>query len=666
MGHTRRRGRCLTSAGALLLLLAAATPSIATTRFVDCDNTSGAEDGSLLRPFRTIRAALNNSLIGDEVLVAGGCTYDENITISEGVRVVGVADPNGARPIIDGGFRSNAVVIVALDPGTTLSGFVVTGGRGLNGGGIFASGNARITGNLITGNRAYGFTFGGGAARGGGIFISGNAVVEDNEIRDNVVVGGDGGGIATTTGSPNITRNLIVGNRALVAPDGIYGYGGGISIHRSSGPSVTSNIIAGNRAEQGGGGIDVYVTPSGIAGNTIAGNAAGIPGRKVGHGGGVQIGGSTGSGIDSVVINNLILYNSATVDGGGADVIFSSPVFRSNSFFGNTINHVSGVTALVGTGGNAAVDPNLGIDPARPIDPADLVPGPAFPHTDVGLNGRFCFKEDPNCPSPDGGDPVITVRLGDFDQALHPRQLDGNGDGIGRPDLGALERLPGLNPLDADGDGVLDATDNCPTVSNAGRRTPTSIPTESATRSATPATTARRTSTFCSSISISMASATTATRTRTTTRSRRTPTATRTPSSSVWARPRCRATTTAFSSSTARRSMPIVTASATPATTAAWSTTPARKTATRTASAPRVTTARMSPTATASSTRGSAAFPPTSTPIPSRCRRRTSASSPTPTRTASAMPARSTSTRTASTRISTTTPTRSLPVRGAP
>lgn len=469
MGYTRRPGRCLIVAGALLLLLAAATPSSAVTRFVDCDNTSGIEDGSLARPFRTILAALNVSGVQDEILVAGGCTYDENITVSEGQRLIGVADPNGARPIIDGGFRSNTVVIVALDPNTLFSGFVVTGGRGLNGGGIFSSGNATISGNLITGNRVYGFSFGGGAARGGGIFISGNSVVRDNEIRDNVAVGGDGGGIATTAGSPEITRNLIVGNRALIAPDGIYGYGGGISLHRSAGPSVTSNVIVGNRAEQGGGGIDVYLTPSGIAGNTIAGNTAGIPGRRVGHGGGIQIGGSTGTGIDSVVINNLILYNTATVDGGGADVIFSTPIFRSNSFFGNTINHVSGVTALVGTGGNAAVDPNLGIDPARPIDPAELVPGPDFPHIDVGLNGLFCIAEDPDCPSPDGGDAVLTVRLGDLDQALQPRQLDGNGDGIGRPDLGALERVPG-GPLDTDGDGVLDATDNCPAAGNPGQQ----------------------------------------------------------------------------------------------------------------------------------------------------------------------------------------------------
>ena len=452
----------------VLALLAAAAPAGATVWIVDCDNTTGSEDGTLARPFRTISAALNNARLGDEVLVAGGCTYDENISIGESIRVTGVADPNGTRPIINGGGRGNTVIIAAADPNTTLSGFVITGGRGLNGGGIFATGNPTIKENLIVGNRVYGFTFQGGASRGGGIFVSGNVTIQDNEIRDNVSVGGDGGGIAAAGGSPVITRNLIVGNRALVAFDGIYGYGGGISINRSTIPSVTSNIIVGNRADQAGGGIDVYLTQTGVAGNTIAGNSAGIPGRKVGHGGGIQVGGSTGSGIDAVVMNNLFLYNAATVDGGGAEVTFSDPLFRSNSFFGNTTTQISGATNVIGMNGNVTADPNFGIDPARPVDPADLVPGAGFPHVDAGENGIFCFKDEPDCPSPDGGDPVVTVLLGDFDQAFHARQLDGDGDGIGLPDLGALELLSG-GPLDADADGVPDLTDNCPAASNPGQ-----------------------------------------------------------------------------------------------------------------------------------------------------------------------------------------------------
>jgi len=440
---------------------------VARTLNVDCANTSGAEDGSTARPFSTITAALNNAVSGDEVLVAGGCTYAENIIVNNRVRVIGLEDPNGIRPTIDGRRRATTVVISASDPNTTISGFVITGGFGLNGAGLFVSGNPTVSNNLITGNRAVGINLIGGAARGAGMFIAGDARIFDNEIRDNISIGGDGGGISIGAGSPSITRNLIRGNRALSASDGVYGYGGGIAVNRAFIPSITSNVIVGNLADRAGGGIDVYVTQTAVAGNTIAGNTAGRPRGRVGHAGGVGITGTVGtSGIDSIVMNNLILYNNATVDGGGADRNFSQPAFRSNNFFGNTSNHASGFTDLIGSTGNVSIDPNLAINPAFPIDPAGLVPGAGFPHVDAGESGVFCLVAAPGCPSPTGEDQVGVVSIGTLDFASSPRAVDGDRDSTARADFGAYEVLPGIDPDDADDDGVPDATDNCPNAHN--------------------------------------------------------------------------------------------------------------------------------------------------------------------------------------------------------
>jgi len=483
----RRTLRTLALA-ATLIIVAGSLPIAAKTLCVDVGRANctspgaapGGENGSATHPYCRIASALQVAEPGDTIHVATG-TYREHIVITSGIRVLGTGndgrtacgDPNDiadpfapgrSRPVIDGGNESNTVVMGSSDPDTQLDGFTVTGGRGLSGGGIYVTGPGTVSNNWVMGNRTLGITSLGGSI-GGGIAVGGSARIEGNWVFGNSSLGGKGGGIVVFDGSPVITRNTIEGNSALATSDGFYGYGGGISVTYPAGrPQITSNIIRGNRADQGGGGIDVYRAPAMIAGNTITGNAAGVPGRRVGNGGGIGIVGVSGlTTSQPIVMNNLILDNRATDGGGGVDVIRATPSFYRNNLYGNTRENFSGATNPIGREGNVSVDPMLPLP--------SLVPDAGFVHIDAGDSGVICTdtNPDPNCPNATGDRIVSTVPLGDLDFSGLPRTLDGDSDGRQFPDLGANEFAPGP-PGDPDADGVDNASlDNCPGSYNPGQ-----------------------------------------------------------------------------------------------------------------------------------------------------------------------------------------------------
>src|SRR5437867_735820 len=182
-----------------VVILLAGSLALAKTYLVDASNNSGNEDGTAAHPFRTITAAMNNAVSGDLVQVRPG-TYKENIAVLDGVTLRSIG--GASVTIVDGSDRSNTVQIFAGDPNTILDGFTITGGRGLSGGGVFVSGPATVSNNIISGNRAVGSL--NLSAAGGGIAVSGNAKVQDNLIFGNTAQIGKGGGVAVTSGSPII------------------------------------------------------------------------------------------------------------------------------------------------------------------------------------------------------------------------------------------------------------------------------------------------------------------------------------------------------------------------------------------------------------------------------------------------------------------------------
>ncbi|HET6374021.1 MAG TPA: thrombospondin type 3 repeat-containing protein, partial [Candidatus Polarisedimenticolia bacterium] len=375
-------------------------------------------------------------------------------------------------PVIDAAGRGIAVFMPAADANTMLDGFMITGGRSSSGAGVFVTGSGIVMNNTIMLNTASTNSILSGI--GGGLLVSGSTLVTGNTIVSNTALGGQGGGIAVSGGSPIITRNTISGNRALATSDGFYGYGGGVAVLAGAqAPSITSNLILQNSAEQGGGGVDIFLSSPTVAGNTIAGNRAGVAGRSVGNGGGIEVAATKGNSAIAApfLLNNLLLDNIATRLGGGIDLFHARPIHRSNNLFGNAPNDFQGKTSPVGSQGNVSIDPNL--------PPGSFLPGPGFPHVEAGNDGVFCFDdfEDQTCPGPGGGlrvRAVIDPASSDF--AGRSRLLDGDGDPNTppRPDIGAYEfvlgvDLPGTAADDLDGDGVLDEADNCPAAANASQ-----------------------------------------------------------------------------------------------------------------------------------------------------------------------------------------------------
>jgi len=446
---------------ATLCALSGSATIAALTIYVDASNVSGIEDGTAAHPFRRISDATFRAREGDTVQVASG-TYLEGVDLGFGIKLIGAGS---ATTIINASSAiATAVRVQLCDPNTVVQGFTITGGHGGIGAGVFLIGDCVVKDNVIGSNTATGSLF--SAGLGGGMAIQGSPTIENNKFFNNTVVSGQGGAIAILTGAPVITRNEFSGNRALAAVDGFFGYGGAIaSLGQSSLPRILSNIFTGNRADQGGGAINLFQSSALVAGNTITGNHAGLPGRPIGHGGAIEAIGFSGNpfGSEPIIFNNLILNNTAQVNGGGVDILFSRPFLQRNNIWGNAPTNVLGPSDPNRQMENVSIDPNfMG---------GSIIPGAGFPHVDAGSNGLLLLGVDPN-PDPNSlGDRQFQRGggVGDTDFSGVPRALDGNGDGIARSDLGAYEVQPGP-PGDLDDDGAADAGgDNCTAVFNPGQ-----------------------------------------------------------------------------------------------------------------------------------------------------------------------------------------------------
>lgn len=133
-----------------------------------------------------------------------------------------------------------------------LSGFTITGGKSVKGGGIFGQGAlATVSYNRITSNT----TEAGTSEQGGGIYDC-DGLIAHNVISENSSRAG--GGIASCGG--RIEDNIISGNTAILGGGGIF----------SCAAIISNNLIINNTAKQGGGLFDISTCRN----NTIYGNKA--------------------------------------------------------------------------------------------------------------------------------------------------------------------------------------------------------------------------------------------------------------------------------------------------------------------------------------------------------------------------------------------------------
>jgi parallel beta-helix repeat protein len=263
--------------------------------------------------YETIQSAISGVAPGTMILVCAG-TYSEDLTIRKavGLRAQGAVtiQGTGADTVIDVNARGRV----------SIQGFTITGGSGVDGGGIAAAGAntvVAISGNTITGNLASG--------RGGGIWLDQvDGTVTDNVISDNEA--NEGGGINAYYADVTIEGNDIAYNRGTTTDDEAYGNGsGGGGLFLIGGGSVVDNDIHGNDSDDNGGGLFWYVTTGETIGNRVYDNTT------WGDGAGLYYTWS----IDGLVDGNEIWNNDAGDDGGGMRVYRGGLTITNNDYHDN-------------------------------------------------------------------------------------------------------------------------------------------------------------------------------------------------------------------------------------------------------------------------------------------------------------------------------------------
>ena len=248
--HRPRQWRVALLVGCVACALAAR--SIAETLIVD---SSGGT------PYATIQSAIDVAVPGvDDIFVRCG-NYAENIEMRNAVPLLG-EHPDCT--VIDGGHTDIAVRMLNVGADTVLEGFTVRNGSNPFGGtGVVGSGAPVITRNVIENNGdsisdfsrgaitvfdgagghpvvSYNIVRGNTGYFGGGIYAFGETRITGNLFVDNE--GTWGGGIHLGLGPHRVDNNTIVSNMAVLGG----GLGGGYVD-----AILTNNVISGNEAASG-------------------------------------------------------------------------------------------------------------------------------------------------------------------------------------------------------------------------------------------------------------------------------------------------------------------------------------------------------------------------------------------------------------------------------
>ncbi len=395
-------------------------------------------------------------------VIAGARVVIERMTISGGSTVKGdVYNPDNPNPSTAGGGianHGNLTIVDSLITGNS------TAQYGL-GGGIFNSGMLTIRDSWITDNFA---------DSGGGLYSTGSAYLVRTHVDTNVASGyqsgpprsdltaGGAGGI-TSTGYLNVLRSVIANN----AGHDEWGHGGiavvggvirdsviegnwtvicgtgGISMVRAK---LIGTTVSGNdNGNCGPGAGGVYAVDSEIVNSTISGNhaymaVAGIRSER------------------SRIVNSTITLNSTAyiwsdpfkyVGAGGLLAEDGQTVVRNTIIAGNLGGNggpdpasVPDCEGIVISGGHNLIGSTTGCDYMRHATDQIGVDPMLGPLADNGGFSRTHALR-PGSPAIDAwydGFVGSGATCPKFDQRGVHRPQDGDGDGIGKCDVGALER----------------------------------------------------------------------------------------------------------------------------------------------------------------------------------------------------------------------------------
>jgi len=325
-------------------------------------------------------------------------------------------------------------------------------------------------------------------------------------IETSITIVGDGSSTTTITGD-NTSRVLNVASTGMLKlldiaiEDGQASSGGGNIL--SAGPvALESVVISGGAAPNDGGGISttasLYAYKSHFTGNQANGdggaiyisagkaiiNRCSIFQNEALNGGGVYAGNAAVDMLNTTFYLNLsfweggavravsnqpvrmlhctLLENEAGIfadndsaggfDSTGASVqaIIKSSVLANNTFDGKTID-IAGGFALA----DHSLMTNLGNATFETLTSVMAGDNPEFLGTPVQLGTTFAFSMMPTSPIIDAG---ATGEIPAFDQLGYYRLIDGDGDTVLAPDMGAYE-LGSPCQADMNNDGSLDFFD---------------------------------------------------------------------------------------------------------------------------------------------------------------------------------------------------------------
>jgi CSLREA domain-containing protein len=387
--------------------------------------------------------------------------------------------------------RGAGVYIDGPGPAVTLSDSLITGNSGFaqsgvadEGGGVYinsSSGAVRLVDTTVASN-----SFFGGVRSGAGIYNKGTLVLLNSTVAGNSASSGTGGGLTQAAGSATIVNATFTGNGASTAGAGIAQTGGTVTVRGSIVDNECSGTI-------GTGGFNVSSENScwDTAGSDLA-NADPALGALQSNGG-PDVGGTTGGDAQPLTTTEPDLASSDAIDRIPATSCTgdsSTPLTLDQRGFPRPIDGNGDLTdacdsgavevaacdgteaTIVGTnGGDTTLDGTGGPDVIVGAGGNDTIDGGAGGDTICGGAGNDHIT---------GGDGVDQIFGGPGADTILSQ--DGLADTInctgGGPDSGTVDTSPAETYVgcDADGDGVVDFLDACPTQAGTGDGCPVSTP----------------------------------------------------------------------------------------------------------------------------------------------------------------------------------------------
>jgi len=262
--------------------------------------------------YPSIQSAIDAAVPGNTIHVAAG-TYNENITLKNGVEVLGA----GHLVTTIKGTGSGSVVMASnVGSATKLEGFTITNGSAIYGGGMYNdSSSPTVTDCIFSGNSAT--IYGGGMLNN-----SSSPTVTDCTFSGNSTI--CGGGMYNDSSSPTVKNCIFSDNSATHACGGMYNF--------SSSPTVTNCTFSGNSAPYSGGMVNGYNSSTTVTNCTFSGNSATTYG-----------GGMLNYASSTTVTHCIFSGNSASYGGGMMNQDNDSTMVTNCTFSGNSASYGGGM-----------------------------------------------------------------------------------------------------------------------------------------------------------------------------------------------------------------------------------------------------------------------------------------------------------------------------------